>query len=652
LTLAAADQPASSGDQPPVVPAAPSSSSNTTISLDAKGPAPPVVRISRTSLTDPIATSPVATSDDPFADLPSAMNASRTTSASAAVTPVGNPAKSNGQDTKTKPVVPLTKSATLSPATKGPKLIHADYAAPVGKSERKQIRTVAGDDTSPFDDPAEEGTAAAAPSKFTTRPAAVPRALHAEATKKMPAAPANPPAAATIDASQPPAIAVQWIKKSPLSVGQECACDLLVKNLGKVAVKDVGIYGYFPTSVRLTGAEPMPVDNQDHVTWTFPSLAPGDERLIHIKMVPSKRGELSPMALVRFTEIASTVFVVEEPMLNVSMRGPKELMVGDPATQSITVSNPGTGVVHSVLVEARVTKGLENPRGEKLRMEVGSLNPGESRLVRLPLVAVAGGEQEVLIRATGGNDLRQDLATKINVIAPSVKVALEGPSLRYVGRKATYVITATNDGGGPSNNVRVCHKLPEGFKFLRADKGGEYDETSRTVNWFIGHMETKESLQLRLEASTLQIGSHLQTVAAITEQGTRSEAKFETVVDGTASLEVEIVDQNDPVEVGAETAYEIHVRNDGSKAAQNVGLACELPAAMELLRAEGASEGQHEKGHVTFRPLATLEPGKTAIFRVYVRGRTEGSHRFRARLTSDSVKEPLMYEEMTKFYAE
>lgn len=130
---------------------------------------------------------------------------------------------------------------------------------------------------------------------------------------------------------------------------------------------------------------------------------------------------------------------------------------------------------------------------------------------------------------------------------------------------------------------------------------------------------------------------------------------METVVDGTASPEVEIIAQNNPVEIGVETAYEIHVRNDGSKAAENVTIACETvpAAAVEILRAEGATAtAGTEKGLFTFRPIPQLEPGKTAIYRVYVRGRKEGNHRLRVRLSADSIKEPLVYEELTKFYTE
>ena len=341
-------------------------------------------------------------------------------------------------------------------------------------------------------------------------------------------------------------------------------------------------------------------------------------------------------------------------MLSLAIHGPHELMVGDPAAQSITIGNPGTGIAHNVTIEAHLSKGLEHPHGERLTIPVGSINPGESRVVRLPLVAVGGGPQTIAIHASAAGDLHREISTKINVIAPKLKVTAEGPNFRYVGCKAAYFVTLTNDSA-PSNNVHVTHTLPEGFRFVAADKGGEYDDTTRTVNWFIGHLELKESVRLKVELATTEIGTHVHKFVAVAEQGSRADTKLETIVDGTASPEIEIVAQNNPVEIGVETAYEIHVRNDGTKAAENVSICCELPTAVELLRAEGATTATRsasEKGVLTFHPISLIDPGKTAIYRVYVKGLKAGNHRFRVRLIADSIKEPLVCDEMTKFYAE
>jgi uncharacterized repeat protein (TIGR01451 family) len=452
------------------------------------------------------------------------------------------------------------------------------------------------------------------------------------------------------DASQAPTVSVHWVKKSPIVVGQECQCDLVVHNAGKTPARDVMVDAYFPATVRLTHADPMPADNTDHVTWSFVALRPSEERTIHIKLVPSRRGELATTAVVHIASAASNTFSVEEPLLALALRGPKELMVGDPATQTITINNPGTGVAHNVAIQAHLSRGLEAPRGEQLIIQVGSLNPGESRVVRLPLIAVVGGDQQITIHATAGGDLHRELASRIHVVAPSIKVAVDGPSFRYVGRKAHYVVTVTNDGGAPLNNVRVTHVVPEGFNFVRADHAGEFDESSRTVTWNIEHLDVRQSSLVKVELLSTQIGKCTHTIAAIAEQGARCELKLDTVVDGVASLAVEILKQADPVEVGTETGFEIHVRNDGSKAADNVAVACDLPSALEVVRTEGATSVAETKDQLAFHPLPHLDPGRAAIYRVHVRARSEGNHRFGVRLTADSIKDPLTYTEVTKFY--
>jgi len=536
-------------------------------------------------------------------------------------------------------------------------LIHAEYERKDGSLERGRIQQVR---TTQANEAADEPAAAPQPVDIPALPQVQESPVGAPLTISAPPAPRadltiSPTLSgneAAANGDQTPQVTVQWVKKSDINVGQECQCDLVVKNAGKVSARDIAVDAYFPPSVRLTSAEPHPIDKQDHLSWEIKELAAGEEISIHLSMVPSKRGELATTAFVRFTGSASNVFQVEEPLLAVAAKGPKEVMVGDPASQAITVTNPGTGVAHNVSIEAIIPEGLEHARGEKLVMDVGSLNPGESRTVRLALAAISGGEHAIHVRAKADGGLQQEFTNYINVIAPNVQVAIDGPSLRYMGRNAVYVLTVANDGRADSNNVRVLHRVPEGFKFLRADKGGQYDDATRTISWFVGHLEAGEKMQLKTELTASQIGSFLHCVGAVAENGSRCESELETQVEGTASLVLEIVDLDDPVEVGTETAYEVRVRNDGTIPAQNVGISCELPAGVELLGAKGPTDYRAENGLMLFKSLDQLDPGKTAIYRVHVRGRVEGSHRFRARLASESIREPLIFEELTKFYGE
>ena len=445
-------------------------------------------------------------------------------------------------------------------------------------------------------------------------------------------------------------ISHKWIKKSEINVGQECEFALEVKNEGNSTAKDLLVEAFFPVSVRLTDANPRPSASRDHLEWKFESLEAGETKTINISMIPSQRGAITASANVRFTNALSESFMVAEPLLQVSVKGPTNVMIGEPASQSVTISNPGTGTLHNVVLEAEIPKGLEHVTAEYLQMQVGSLNPGENRTIRLALAAVMGGEQVVNVVAKAEGGLVQTTQARVNVIAPKVQVAIDGPGLRYKGRSAEYTITTLNDGAAATNNVRVLHKVAEGFEFVKADHGGQFNPEDATISWFLGRMEPGQSANVNVELKTKTIGNYVHHVRALSEHNVKSDAQIQTRIEGTAQLVLEIADLDDPVEIGAETGYKVVVQNDGSKAAQNVSVSYELPPGVELISATGPTQHIAENGVVVFKSLAALAPGDSIEFQVIVRGTIEGNQRFRARLASDSIRDPLLFEELTRFY--
>ncbi|MDA1017590.1 MAG: hypothetical protein O3A00_24415 [Planctomycetota bacterium] len=449
-----------------------------------------------------------------------------------------------------------------------------------------------------------------------------------------------------------PNVTLEWVKQGHINVGQSGECSLVVKNTGKVSVFDVEVDASVPAWVRITDADPKPFTTQDRLTWKLATLDPGDTATIKLSVVPEKRGKLTTSAYVRFTTAVAGSFDVEEPLLQVAVKGSKDVMVGEPASQIITLTNPGTGNTDNVTIKAQIPKGLKHVRGEELEMKVGSLGPGESRSVRLALVASEGGRHSLDIIATADGGLTKTMQATVNVIAPSLEVSVVGPGLRYLGRSATYSLNVINNGTVASNNVRAKYKVPDGFKFVSTDHGGKYDDKQQTVSWFVGRLEPGNATKFDVKVMAEKLGDFVHRAGAISEHGAIANAEANTKIAGTASLVLEIVDLDDPVEVGAETAYEIRIRNEGSKAALNVGITCELAKGSELVGAKGPSQHIADKGLLVFKSLKELGPDKTAIYRVQVRGVEAGNQRFRVRLMSDSIQEPLIFEELTKFYAE
>ena len=455
------------------------------------------------------------------------------------------------------------------------------------------------------------------------------------------------------------AVTLKWNKVSEINVGQNCQMELVVQNNGQQPVHDVTVQGYFDSGVRfLKETNPVPLVKSSNMMWMLGSMQPGDTRKINIQFVPMKRGELPASAFVRYTSGVATKMNVYEPLLEVALTGPSEVQLGDPASQIIAVTNPGTGVAQNVDIKALIPPGLEHPAGKQLEMSIGSLNPGETRQIRLALAAVKGGEHAVQVIAeakqavSGEPFLRKVTQSSVRVISPSVKVAMIGPGLRYKGRNANYQIQVTNDGTAVSNNVRLLHKLPSGFEFISAENGGKYDPASRSVGWFVGQLEPGQTATVTATLKATVLGDQEHYASALTDQGTRAQTKCLTKVDGVAALVLEVSDQYDPVEVGADTFYEVVIRNEGTKAAANVMLACQLPNGLQLTNAEGPTQASKASDVVRFQPLATLPPGKTVTFRVGVKGQKDGYQRIRAQLVSDSIPEPLTVEELTRFYGE
>lgn len=544
---------------------------------------------------------------------------------------------------------PAARGARSIPSAPEDKVFQAGYDRLPPDAERRMIQQVRSESAAkrstapPMPDLGSSANTPAAPT--------APTAPVAKVAARTVGASASP---ATVDNSpQTPQVTIEWTKKGEINVGQECVLELRVKNTGSVPTTQVAVDGQFAGTVRLTTAEPKPVASGDKVTWSFESMAPGAEHRILIKLIPSRRGDLGATAQVRFTGTATASFQVEEPMLKVALKGPAEVTLGDPAPQMIIVSNPGTGTAHNVKVEARLSDGLEHRSpGERLIMDVGSLSPGETRSVRLPLSAIKGGQQSIGVTATSSSDASATTSTQLNVIAPSLKIAIDGPALRYKGRNAKYTLTVTNDGTVANNNVRIAQIVPEGFKFVSADHSGKFETATKNVQWFVGRLEPGQNVQVSCDLSPVAMGDFSHIVSVLSDSGVRAEAKAQTRVDGTASLTMTLVDLDDPVEIGAETAYEIRVKNEGSKAATGVSIACELPPEMELKTFKAPVNAIVEGRQILFKSLEQIAPGGEAVYRVHVKGVLEGNHRMRVRMTAASLQEPVVREEATKVYAD
>jgi uncharacterized repeat protein (TIGR01451 family) len=452
---------------------------------------------------------------------------------------------------------------------------------------------------------------------------------------------------------QEPSVSIEWQGPAATKVGMPGDYALLVRNTSNIPVADVVVRVRVPAGLQVQGTEPKAGMENNVLVWDLGVLVAKQEKNLVMKMQAAAKGDLMPQAKVSFSGSSTLRIRVREPKIVLKVSAPEKALVGDTVAFSLTVTNPGDCTVDQVKIQALLSEGLEHQRGNKVDFDIGNLSAGENRSVQLICGTRNGGPQkcECVALADAGS-LKSEDAANVNVIKPHLDVAIEGPGLRYLDRKALYTLKITNPGDAPATNVTVSHVVPTGFKVLAASNGGRHDYSTRTVSWFLGEVAAAQTKEVKLEVQAINVGDHKHQTTAVGARGLRAEAEKLTRVEGLSALLVEMVDTEDPIEVGAETAYEIRITNTGSKTETDIKLTAMLPDKLEFKAATGPVRFHAEGKKIVFDSLEKLAPRADAIFRITCKGTQPGTVRFETQVTSSNLIDAVVKQEATRIYSD
>ena len=444
---------------------------------------------------------------------------------------------------------------------------------------------------------------------------------------------------------QSPGVTLQWVNHGGFNVGQMCDVELVVKNTSQTVVRSVMTEAVIPENVEVVEARPAAAEGAEMPTWTFGELQPGQSRSVMLKVIPKTRGDVRLDAYVRLTGTSTSQFSVQEPMIGVVVSGPEEIEVGQQVGYIVRVSNPGTGLANNVIIQAAIPEGLEHRNGSLLTIEIGTLNPGESRQARLSLTAVEGGDQQLAVRVLADGGLSDQTTTAISVAEPQLAVALAGPEAPMAGRSEDYKLSVSNSGSVQSTNVRAKYIIPGGCTFVSADRGGKFVEVDNAVEWFVGTLQPNDSSDFTVTLKAGETGEVVHKAGVMSERGQVTTCILASDVIGTAVLNMKIAADHRELRVGQEIRWEATVRNSGTREATNVGVSCELPAGFEFIDAEGPTKYIAENGVLIFRSIGSIDAETDVKIVIHGRCTREGSQRLRLRVASESITDALIGEE-------
>lgn len=428
---------------------------------------------------------------------------------------------------------------------------------------------------------------------------------------------------------------------------------LRITNVSNREMLNVVVTDVKPDHLKFISSVPEMEIVQNEVRWELGAIAPGESRTISVNAVATEMDTITSCADVTYDAPTCAKIEIVDPQLVLTKFVPEESLVCDRIPVRYVISNEGSGHACSIQIEDDLAEGLLTSDGSgKVMFTVDTLAPGESREFETMVDASAPGRYFSSANALaerGGKASSEMVGTVVS--QPVLAINESCPSQQYTGKMLNYDITVTNRGDAVAKDTIVEATVPEGVRFNNASDGGVYTHSSPgKVAWDLGQIQPNSSMTISMSFTCDTIGL-VDTKA--TAKAYCAESVFDTCqteLSGIPAVLLEVVDTEDPIEVGQNETYVITVTNQGSAADTNVRISCMLESNMEYVSSTGPTEAEVIGQSISFAPLASLAPKAQAKWQITIKAVGTGDVRFKAIMNTDQLDRSVEETEATRFY--
>lgn len=419
-------------------------------------------------------------------------------------------------------------------------------------------------------------------------------------------------------------------KTGPSSVwqGKPVEYVISVRNQGQATLKGVQVEDDLPRGAKLLRSEPPAVERQGKLSWMIDQMERGEERRFKVEIEPRERGEISGTTTATFAVTSTMQAKVLSIEATVDMQGPLNVVVGSSVQYQLQVVNSGDAPLANIVVRVELPEGLQHVHGTSIEAPLGTLAPGEKRLLPLQIKAVKKGVQRnrVMIQSNGKTIGEQ--MQEIQVDEPVL--SLHGPEQQNgsLNREIEVPLEVANAGKKPAKAAVTAH-FPDGLDVVSASDDGQYDSVQHAVVWQLDGLPAEQSRILRVKAVPHRPGDLACEATVRGEQAVEGHAHQTIHVDASSAVKLDMVASEEPLVVGADSVYTIHLINEGDTPSANLKVCAVAPEGMYFVAAEAPVRFTVENQEIRFAGLPELAGRSEVSYRIRVRGLTSGECHFR-----------------------
>lgn len=445
---------------------------------------------------------------------------------------------------------------------------------------------------------------------------------------------------------------IQIDKTMPREVRLKQSFDYSIRitNLTDVTLANVVVMEELPKDFELIGASPSARRDANKLVWTIDSFRPKEATQFTISGMGTRTDNLeNNTTITSAIQVRANVKIVQ-PKLELLVKAPSEVLLCDPFSLEFAVTNVGSGFAQNVRVVNTLPSGLQTEAGKsEIVYEVGTLLAGQSQQFSTQVRATRTGIYvNKAVASSASGLMAKSEATVTTVRQPKLTIVTTGPSRQYLGRPLDYEITVTNRGDGLAKDTIVEMAIPAGATSVEATTGATLSGTK--LIWQLDTLEANASKRVRVSYIPTKAGSMTNTATVTAYCAETATASVRTMITGIPAIRLDVIDLEDPIEVGRPTTYIITVTNQGTAADTNIRVVCYLEDKVQYVSSAGDTAGTIMGNTVRFAPLHSLAPKARATWRIVVKGVRPGDVRFRVTMSSDQLARPVEDTEATRLY--
>lgn len=436
--------------------------------------------------------------------------------------------------------------------------------------------------------------------------------------------------------------------------------------------RDVVVIDQLTPGLSYTSSTPPAAMAGNQLEWRMGDFGPSERRTIEVAFRAEQAGVFNNCAVARTAEgqtsqdCASTAVLVPGLEVRVAPVGRDTVMVGEPVTFEITVTNRSNLPAAGLVISDRFDPGLTHEAAASpIEKELGPLAGGQSATIGVTFRVTQPGRLCNHVEVRGESGIRGAADGCVTAVTPQsepspaaaipppttvapaqpaaragLQVKVSGPTApQQIDAIAEFFIDLANNGETALTNVTVSATFDRSLKPTQATD--DYTFEDERLSWTFDALPAGKTRRLQVNCRCLGAAAKACTQVKATS-GEGVAAAGEACVEirgGESKLETEVFSLTNPVAIGSDVSYEIRVTNKGDGPDRNVALLVVVPPQMAVTRVgtfgPRTTYDLDNRGFVRYKPVDEIAAGETLTFRVRARAQLAGEATLEAILKSD-----------------